>query len=703
MAAIRSTHTLGRFISSQAPNASTNTVKRVRNLACTLCLLTVVACGGSTPNNDEPDAQAEAGEGGSGGRTTGGTGGKKPPSAGASAAGSGGRTEVGQGGKGGKGGSAAGAGGETTPDAGPDAGDAGDIDPVEPDAGDAGDPQAGTGGSEPNGEAGAGAGGAGAGGEPATEAGSGGAGAGGAGAGGAGTGGTGGQPPVVVPTGDLVYLSDTDKDADVILSADRLSGEWHDLDESGVRSNVGVAARSGVFYFEAYAPDINLFSIGVSPATAVLRNGPTSGGGFGVDVGGNYQGAGGSSQPFTRSARGEYGFVVDYRADSPTVYLIAGTRDAQRFVTSYTLSIGAPLFIHLSGLPRKQGYQAKINPGNDTTNAPFVFDPGTVLRGQGYNDVADALVLGWGGTHAGTFNQPPTLTLNPPSATQVNVGQSVTLTASASDAEGGVGDAQIVWDVKSFGIGPQHIGSTGGSFTFTPSVKGRHPIEVSVTDAGGKRATQQVTIEALGPLAQESSVRLTPEPAYTSSTIQVSSDGLRTKWGTNQKMAIRANQGLYGDFWYVEAHRLIPPDNQALGLVIGGTSLDPYPFNVAPPSCSINTEDGRPTAFYELMYANTTPVADNEYYGFAVDYRGTYPIAYAIANNTLIATIHMTDATVPIYPMLYGNTSRTPATPYDMEINFGATPFHENPAAALTTAGVNAAGLKLCWGGPSCF
>jgi hypothetical protein len=265
--------------------------------------------------------------------------------------------------------------------------------------------------------------------------------------------------------------------------------------------------------------------------------------------------------------------------------------------------------------------------------------------------------------------------------------------ASASDAEDGASSAKIEWEDLSAGSGRVH--GTGASFSFTPAALGQHPIRISVTDSGGKRAERTLTIEARGELEQLSSVRLTNEPGLTGKGIQLSSDGLSAHWTVDEKLGVRANQGLYGDFWYVEGHRLIPEDNQAIGLVIGGVSLDPYPFNTTPPSCSINTTG--PSVFRDLMYAQSSAAKNVEYYGLAVDYRGNYPIAHVIIGGQLATSLHLTDVTVPVYPMLYGNVNGQGA-PFDMAINFGGTPFHENPKAVLNAAGIDASGLKLCWG-----
>jgi hypothetical protein len=128
--------------------------------------------------------------------------------------------------------------------------------------------------------------------------------------------------------------------------------------------------------------------------------------------------------------------------------------------------------------------------------------------------------------------------------------------------------------------------------------------------------------------------------------------------------------------------------------VIGRASLDPLPFNVTPPSCSINTAGG---VFQNLFFRAPLPQAEVEYYGFAVDYRGRYPIVHVVMDGKLVTTLHLTDATVPIYPMLYGNPTGAGAD-WDIGVNFGGEPFHYDAAAALAAEGIDASALVACWG-----
>jgi len=527
-------------------------------------------------------------------------------------------------------------------------------------------------------------------------------------------GGSGGRTSTVATDPDATYLSDTDLTPNEIgLSADRLGAEWLTGGSAGVRSTRAVMPGSGVFYFEATST-ADYVTIGVAPASARLDSaaGSTDGGGFDVDVGGHYAFAG-NFYDFSPPQNAAFGLVVDYRGSHPTVYLLDGMSKPGSLVTKQTLSEQTqPLYIHLSGSRRAPGFQVHINTGNDVVNWPFTMDPGAVLRGAGDAEVASALVPGWSKlTKQHPLDTPPTLTLDSAVTASIALGDSLTLKASAVDAEDGDLTAQITWDVLSEGNGPERVRGSGGSFTFKPNAIGQHPIQVSVVDAVGKQQTKTVTVTATGNLKQYDKVQLTLEPGLSGDGIELDSDGLRARWTIDQKLGVRANQGLYGDFQYVEGHRLVPAWNQAIGLVIGNVSLNPYAFNVTPPSCSVNGagDAQQPVSVWQDLISVTKteiPASSVEYYGLAVDYRGPSPIVYVIVGGKLIQTLHLQDVTVPIYPMLYGNVNPMPDgsqwTGYYEEINFGAKPFHEDPAAVLKSEGVSADGLKVCWGTANC-
>ena len=137
--------------------------------------------------------------------------------------------------------------------------------------------------------------------------------------------------------------------------------------------------------------------------------------------------------------------------------------------------------------------------------------------------------------------------------------------------------------------------------------------------------------------------------------------------------------------------------NMGGGLVIANGNLNPYGPVDVPPSCSVNVLGG---TWHSLMFHKNFPTGfeTEEYYGFAVDYRAAYPIVYVIVRSQVVDTIPLDDVTVPIYPMLYGNPTVTPSGSAET-INFGATPFHYDPATVLAAANVDIAGFKIGWGG----
>jgi len=145
------------------------------------------------------------------------------------------------------------------------------------------------------------------------------------------------------------------------------------------------------------------------------------------------------------------------------------------------------------------------------------------------------------------------------------------------------------------------------------------------------------------------------------------------------KMGIRANQGLYGEFWYFEVTRNTGNVNQGSGLVIWEGDLDPYSADNVPPSMSINTSGG---VWQNIIYYQSYDLS-NTNYGFAVDYRGESPTVYVIMGDEVVSQWTMVDTFVPVHPMLYGNPTGDPAT-YDEVANFGATAFTQDPCTALT-------------------
>jgi len=184
--------------------------------------------------------------------------------------------------------------------------------------------------------------------------------------------------------------------------------------------------------------------------------------------------------------------------------------------------------------------------------------------------------------------------------------------------------------------------------------------------------------------------------------ITLSEDLLGASYSTLQKNAMRANQGMIGQFRYWESRRVVPAEQLASlgqGFITAEARIDPYCCvsnnlvpRVAPPSMGVNSANnsvGRNLVFQDSYGEETA------HWGFAVDYRGARPIVYVIANDDLVSTLVLDDVFTPIFPMFYGDPF---APTLGHEANFGERAFTLDPVAVLQGAGVSAAGLELGWG-----
>ncbi|HKQ70427.1 MAG TPA: hypothetical protein VJT73_13855 [Polyangiaceae bacterium] len=485
-------------------------------------------------------------------------------------------------------------------------------------------------------------------------------------------------------------LSNVDKMPGVVLTPDRLGMELRTLAREGVRSDTAIDPGTGIYYFEGERlVDEPWMIVGVATLAAPLDGSPNdTGQGLDVDTG--------DGSWFDSKATSRYGFIVDYRLSHPTVHVIGvGYWGGARIVYSSTLArISAPLYIFVGGLRRNVGPQMRINTGNDTTNFPFFYDPVAMMNDAHLAD-AGQLVRGWGGSHAAPRDEAPVLTMS--KDVSAPYGSPVTLTATARDFEEGDLTSKIEWGDLATPRGAR-VSGRGGSFTFTPDAIGVHEVEAAITDAAGKTTRASVEVTVMGTLPTYLPVQLVPD-AQSAGGVILTPNGLGAHFTASAKIGIRANQGLYRGFQYFEIHREVGPVNVGGGIVTKDGNLDPYgPWDV-PPSCSVNMEGG---AWRELMFdVDFTTKLKNQntetYFGFAVDYRGTSPIVYVVAGGIVVDVIAVTNATVPVYPMLYGYPVSS-GTAADETINFGATPFHYDPKAALSSLGVDVRTLQVGWG-----
>jgi hypothetical protein len=194
-----------------------------------------------------------------------------------------------------------------------------------------------------------------------------------------------------------------------------------------------------------------------------------------------------------------------------------------------------------------------------------------------------------------------------------------------------------------------------------------------------------------------------------------------------RKRAVRANVGVRpGEFRYFETRRFGGFSNAELpnigqGIITPSAQIDPYCCyidpgdadyntftsgsprvptlaNITPSSMTVNAVGG---VFARLIQvdapfsSSTLSLAQTQYYGFAVDYRGVDPVVYVVANNSSSAMI-VSNAlnpgafnNAPAMPMLHGHP--VSGTGPHAAINLGLQNFHyplANVRAALSARGV---------------
>jgi hypothetical protein len=423
--------------------------------------------------------------------------------------------------------------------------------------------------------------------------------------------------------------------------------------------------------------------------------------------------------------------VVDYRGTNPVVHVIAPeyandpeVKPSVRCSATLT-GITKPLFGLFSGMRTRLGPVGRINTGYDTQNHAFKYSQADIAAALDAatksDDLSKALVMGFGATHARKASAAPTL--EGPKAVSVALGKSVTLTASADDADEGDLSDKIEWVERPTAY-HLPVRGYGGEFVYTPTQLGKHVVELSVTDASGQRASTSVEVQVTGTLPIEKTARFADDIPH-GKRATVTADGLGVYFGEEGgfKDGIRLNQGLLGDFWYFEATRG-ETYSMGVGLTTADADLDFYSTIDTPWSMSVNVLAGVwrdlvdvgniDTGSGEAMSSEASAAGKQTRYGFAVDYRGATPVVYVVtgvnATARLIARVPMPNIHVPVYPFVYsgegsgGGSAAMPALTLKLAAPFGFT----NVAQAIVTPPADgsveaakpadAAALKLGWG-----
>ncbi len=541
------------------------------------------------------------------------------------------------------------------------------------------------------------------------------------------------------PADGVVFWSSVDKDSHVTLSGSDLVAEVTGADPGvfAVRSNSAISSGDGFFYFEVeQLVSDREFAVGVATASAPLTAADVTTIALNAQTG------------VTQVFPGVVGVFVDYRGTNPVVYTY-GNRfglGTFEFETIEMDSVTSPIYLYMAS---EGGAQHRLNFGG-TDGAGFTYDPTTVIEGLIFNG-GPLLEFGMPVARA-----KPTIAITEGSQL-VQQNGSVTFNTTATDTDAADLSSSVNWflDGVSIGTGSSISPSTStpGSYQLTANVDDSTELSASTTvnfyvhpttggdfldhDGDGLTYTQEITAAtnpanpdsdsdglsdgyevanstsptngadpaSLPVTAHEDSVSFNFETGSTSRIVSVSDDGLSVGYipGIDGKAAIRANQGMKGEFRYWEGLAIFD-DDMGIGLIGPNAEIDDYccvsgDLTGAPPSMSINMIG--PNPFWRNLVAQGNFVNNDAYAGLAVDYSGASPIVYIIGSSGLQGTLTLSDyvTTESIFPMLYGNTNGVTRGPVAVNSgNFGETPFFYDVRQALIDGGVDVTSFVPGWG-----
>ncbi len=542
------------------------------------------------------------------------------------------------------------------------------------------------------------------------------------------------------PADGIVTWSDVDKDSNITLAnnnLDALISESAGPNLYGLRSTGAISPGDGFFYFELEQLQAQYgFAIGIATADVPL----TTTDDLETFIANNPE-MGVTSDVYV----GVVGIAVDYRGATPTIHFIGNDifEQTPESVASITpernLTVTEPIYIYVIAA---SGAQYRLNFGGDN-GADFGWDPISVLGSRIYN-LESVLEYGWPVSQA-----KPSVAI-----TEGNqlVAQDASLTfhATASDALANDLSSNVNWYLDGVAIG------SGSSISPATSTPGIYQLSAQVTDAigltssisvgfyvhpsvGGDTLDQDqdgltyteelaagtdpanhdsdadglsdgyevdngtdplVVNTPIGIEAHQDDVKFVFEATKTSNIVTTSDDGLSVSYlPVGGKAAIRANQGMKGEFRYWEGHALFDAD-MGFGLINPDEKIDDYCCVTAAPdfsdpeapgaSMSVNMLLGNTiwrNLVFQGLFAN-----NDEYIGYAVDYRTDDPIVYVIGSSGLQMYMTLDDypSADAIFPMVYGNAgevedfSRLAAAV--QRGNFGQEPFFYDVETILATA-----------------
>lgn len=408
--------------------------------------------------------------------------------------------------------------------------------------------------------------------------------------------------------------------------------------------------------------------------------------------------------PVEGTVRGKILLALDYRNVSPVVHAI---REGGIIFTK-TLQTTAPVkFFAGAEWAGHRGWITRANVGLDLANNPYASGLEQALVAIGINP--DTLVKGWGIMPDEQKPDAATdLTVNVASL-QPTLGTDVEFTATALDADSNDQAEHVRWYNLTTNWNTPATFATGPTYRFQPEHPGFYSIKAELIELNGRKHSKTVSI-LLDQTQPDYGIQLIDD-TLSHPEVEPIDDGASFAAATLGAAAM-LNQGAWGSFEYFEAELI---NSNAAATFAVGLSTRLNGTQMPGGRALTDVSDGAGCLAIQTGTTNTLAINGADYpltteiqttlaapiIGFAVDSRekAENPTVYVIKANTVIGTFTLQNALSPVHPMAYAtNTTGSAPGSADIRFNGGQRPFSNNPATALTAAGVPVTAFRAGWG-----
>lgn len=419
-----------------------------------------------------------------------------------------------------------------------------------------------------------------------------------------------------------------------------------------------------------------------------------------------------------------YVVAIDYSGTNPIVHLITGGTviSSSTFVTTDPLQV-----VVRCGWLSVRDWQFELNMGLNLANRPFPAGTEAALTTAGADTTG--FQEGVNGSNTGTARAEATLSISGEPASPI-VGALVTLTATCTDSLSNDRSSEVRWYNDGENWNNPEGGNVGATYAYTIPQLGHYDIRCEYMDPEGRIVRDTATIFADGSLTQVAETVWSPTLSN-SSVASIVGNQARFETALPFKLAVIGNQGMWGEWKYVEI--TIETDDTASQFGIGLTTLlngdimwsgrsGELPGDGAGSFSLVNQAPGD-LGFTPAVWNNGAPGAaldgvggispdatgmrfgHGNTIGFAVDFRDktALPIIYMIALDHALGaarcfgSFRLRQAHSPLYPMAYCNIASNETVDFDVSVNGGSTALAFDPVAVLTAASVDTTGLVPRW------